>query len=110
MPNLKPNMKLDMKTRTILFVAIASTALLGVLPANVWAADPAMLDFENHGEISVGYRFSDISGYRPKFLELFNLRSGFRVENISLRGQAGSRAKSFSDGYTLSATGLGGDT
>lgn len=77
------------------------------------AQDPAPADsskgFENHGEITVGYRFTDIAGYRPQYLQLFDLKKGLRVQDFTVRGKAKTPADSFADGYSLSATGLGGD-
>ncbi|HEX4997314.1 MAG TPA: hypothetical protein VFY29_03760 [Terriglobia bacterium] len=85
------------------------SVLAGLLAgSSLQAADPAW-DFEHHGEITFGYRFTDVRGYTPKFEELFNLKKGFRVEDISVRGDARERASAFSDAYALTATGLGGD-
>jgi len=65
--------------------------------------------FENHGEVTVGYRFTDVKGYRPQYLQLFDLRDGFRVHDFLLHGDAREGNNGFADGYSLSASGLGGD-
>ena len=65
--------------------------------------------FENEGSATFGYRFTDVRGYRPKFNELFNLRSGPRMMDFSLFGKAKEGANRFADEYSLTASGLGGD-
>src|SRR3954453_9783228 len=65
--------------------------------------------FENRGEITAGYRFSDVHGYRPQFQYMFGLQSGFRVQDVTLYGQSSNRSESFLDSYDFTATGLGGD-
>ena len=67
------------------------------------------LDFQNHGEVTVGYRFTDVRGYRPQYEQMFNLRDGFRVLDFELRGTAQSAENPFADSYWISASGLGGD-
>ena len=47
--------------------------------------------FENSGSATFGYRFTDVSGYQPKFQELFNLRQGPRLLDFSLFGKAQGR-------------------
>jgi len=65
--------------------------------------------FQNHGEVTVGYRFTDIKGYRPQYLQMFDLRDGFRVQNFIVHGDARESSNRFADGYSLSASGLGGE-
>jgi hypothetical protein len=72
-------------------------------------AAPAALDFENHGEVTAGYRFTDVRGYEPQFQQMFNLRDGFRLMDFSFTGNARSASNSFADSYYVSASGLGGD-
>ena len=73
-------------------------------------AKPLVLGgFENQGSFTTGYRFTDVSGYRPKFDELFDLNSGFRVLDFSLFGKAQEGQNRFADDYSLTLSGLGGD-
>jgi hypothetical protein len=66
--------------------------------------------FENQGSFTTGYRFTDVSGYRPKYDELFDLNSGFRVLDFSLFGKAQEGQNRFADDYSLTLSGLGGDS
>jgi hypothetical protein len=66
--------------------------------------------FENQGSFTSGYRFTDVSGYRPKYDELFDLNSGFRVLDFSLFGKAQEGQNRFADDYSLTLSGLGGDS
>jgi hypothetical protein len=65
--------------------------------------------FENQGSITTGYRFTDVTGYRPEFDQLFGLNSGFRLLDFSLFGKAQDGQNRFADGYSLTMSGLGGD-
>ena len=65
--------------------------------------------FDNSGSVTFGYRFTDISGYRPKFNELFDLRSGPRLLDFSLFGNAQDGKNRFADNYSLTLSGYGGD-
>src|SRR5437016_3589229 len=65
--------------------------------------------FDNRGEATAGYRFTDVRGYRPQFRQMFDLRSGFRVQGLSLFGDARDHTASFADRYSFSANGIGGD-
>ena len=60
------------------------------------------------GSITAGYRFTDVRGRQQKFRELFNLRDGFRLHDLTLYGNAGGKNK-FVDSYSLDASGIGGD-
>jgi hypothetical protein len=64
--------------------------------------------FENTGSLTTGYRFTDVSGYRPNYQELFDLNSGFRLLDFSLFGKAKDENR-FADDYSLTLSGLGGD-
>jgi len=76
---------------------------------NDGASKPTVIGgFENEGSVTTGYRFADIHGYQPKFQELFNLNSGFRVLDFSLYGKA-AEGRRFADSYTLNLSGLGGE-
>ena len=90
--------------------------LLALLPLSIpayaqdAAAKPITLGgFENQGSFTTGYRFTDVSGYRPKFDELFDLNSGFRVLDFNLFGKAQEGQNRFADDYFLMLSGLGGD-
>ncbi|HET9942657.1 MAG TPA: hypothetical protein VFR05_04910, partial [Terriglobia bacterium] len=65
--------------------------------------------FENHGEATVGFRLTDVKGYRPQYDQLFNLRDGFRLYDLHLHGDARERTNRFADNYTLSMSGIGGE-
>ena len=65
--------------------------------------------FENTGSATLGYRFTDVSGYQPKFQELFNLREGPRLLDFSLFGKAKDGENRFADNYSLTASGIGGE-
>ncbi len=64
--------------------------------------------FSNQGSVTLGERYASTSGYEPMYLELLNLRSGPRLMDFNLFGQA-SAPHQFADHYTLTASGLGGD-
>jgi len=89
----------------LLTLATATPALARQEPL----AQSSSETFENHGEITVGYRFTDIKGYRPQYQQLFDLRDGFRVQDFIVHGDAREGNNRFADGYSLSASGLGGD-
>ena len=93
-----------MKTLTLVLMAV---------PIAVFAQDdgkPVSIGgFENQGSVTTGYRFTDVKGYRPKFNEMFDLNSGFRMLDFSLFGKAQDGANRFADNYSLTSSGLGGD-
>jgi hypothetical protein len=103
-------MKIENRRLNPLLLPLVAAAACGALFAqDVPPETPSTTDFQNHGEVTVGYRFADVRGYRPKFVELFNLREGFRLQDFTLSGDARSSSNRFADSYSLSATGLGGD-
>jgi len=65
--------------------------------------------FTTQGSATVGYRFDDVKGYLPMYEQLFNLRSGFRLLDFNMFGEAQKEANPFADSYSLSMTGLGGE-
>jgi hypothetical protein len=83
-----------------------------ILPGAALAQDdgkPVVVGgFENTGSITTGYRFTDVSGYRPDYQEMFDLNSGFRLLDFSLFGKAKDENR-FADDYSLTLSGLGGD-
>src|SRR5437870_3782516 len=86
-----------------------------LLPLRLGAQDeeqptPLQLgDFQTQGSVTAGYRFTDVRGYRPMFLQLFNLQKGFRVQDVDIFGQAQHGTNPFADSFSLSTSGLGGD-
>jgi hypothetical protein len=92
--------------------AISIVALLALLAPLRAQDEPKPLTFggfTHQGSFTTGVRFTDVNGSRDKFNELFGLRGGFRVFDISLFGSAQDGEKSFADSYSLTASGLGGD-
>ncbi len=65
--------------------------------------------FENSGSVTFGYRFTDVSGYKPEYQELFDLESGPRLLDFSLFGHVADGKKSFMDDYSIVASGIGGE-
>ena len=65
--------------------------------------------FETQGSVTAGYRFLDTSGRREKYLELFNLKKGFRLNEFDLFGRSPDKANDIADSYSVNASGLGGD-
>ena len=100
-----------MKTPSRLIAAAA--VLLSVAP--LYAQDkpapaPAVVGgFETQGSVTAGYRFLDTSGRREKYLELFNLKKGFRLSEFELFGRAAEKESNYADNYSVTASGLGGD-
>jgi hypothetical protein len=96
-------------------VSIAALALLlpATLPAqdsDVYEAPPITFGgFSNQGSVSVGYRFTDVTGYKPMYFELLDLRPGPRLMDFNIFGEAVAGANPFADSYSLSMSGLGGD-
>jgi hypothetical protein len=88
---------------TVLFLATAGTSFAQDQPAAGGES------FENHGEVTVGYRFTDVKGYRPQYDQLFSLRDGFRLYDFTLHGDARERTNRFADDYSLSMSGIGGE-
>src|ERR1700719_4731640 len=100
-----------MKTKITIAFALFTSSLLGQdSPTPADSAKPLTWGgFENTGSTTFGYRFTDVSGYQPKFQELFNLREGPRLLDFSLFGKAKEDANRFADDYSLTASGIGGE-
>jgi len=97
--------KLIIELLILLTAALAPVALF----AQDDATKPVVVGgFENTGSATTGYRFTDVSGYRPNYQELFDLNSGFRLLDFSLFGKAKDENR-FADDYSLTLSGLGGD-
>ena len=65
--------------------------------------------FNTQGSVTFGYRFADIKGYQPMYMELLDLRRGPRLMDFNMFGEAAEKAKLFADSFSLSLSGLGGD-
>jgi hypothetical protein len=97
--------KLIIELLILLTAALAPVALF----AQDDATKPVVVGgFENTGSVTTGYRFTDVSGYRPNYQELFDLNSGFRLLDFSLFGKAKDENR-FADDYSLTLSGFGGD-
>src|ERR1700689_4896234 len=93
---------------------LAATAFAaGILAFPLQAQDedkPLVLgSFENSGSVTFGYRFTDLSGYKPEYQELFDLESGPRLLDFSLFGHVSDGKHSFMDDYSIVANGIGGE-
>src|SRR5579859_5097312 len=66
-------------------------------------------DFTTQGSVTAGYRFTDVKGYQPQYLELFDLQQGFRLQDFNMFGEAVPGTNPFADTYSISMSGLGGD-
>jgi hypothetical protein len=93
------------------YITIGLLALAGGTRAEEDAAVKPLSfgGFDNQGSISTGYRFTDVKGYEPKFLELFDLQNGLRLLDLSLFGRAKTDAATFADNYSFTLTGVGGE-
>ena len=61
-----------------------------------------------HGSVTAGYRFTNVSGRREKYNELFDMRSGFRVHDFSLYNGEEQNSR-FYDSFFLTSSGIGGE-
>lgn len=66
------------------------------------------------GSVTLGYRFTDVKGYQPRYTEMFGLNSGLRVMDFSLFSKPPSAdskgaASRFFDSYALTSSGFGGE-
>jgi len=96
-----------MKTR---YAFVVMAFLLSVSSAR--AQDdpkPGPASFETEGKVDAGYRFVDVAGRQQKYLELFDLRKGFRLFEFDLFGRAREGTNAMADNYSLNMSGLGGD-
>ncbi len=64
--------------------------------------------FAVQGAASAGYRFTDVKGYQPMFLELYDLRKGPRLTDFNMFGH-GDGTNRFADNFSLTLSDLGGD-
>lgn len=96
-------------TRSLIFLSVLLLAIVPALEAQDQSAPPLQWGaFQVNGSAGVGYRFTDIKGYQPMYLELFDLRKGPRVNEFSLFGRSDGTSP-FADDFSLTSSGLGGD-
>jgi len=95
----------------ILLLALSFLALPCVLPAQSQPLpeEVTLGAFETSGSVTFGYRFTDISGRKQKFAELFNLQQGPRLMDFNLSGKVQEGVPQFADTFSINASGLGGD-
>jgi hypothetical protein len=109
----------SMKSAYRFLVSLAALALLlpAILASTVRAQDGDGYEappinvggFNTQGSATFGYRFADIKGYQPMYMELLDLRPGPRLTDFNMFGEAVDGANPFADSYALSLSGLGGD-
>jgi hypothetical protein len=100
------------KTASRLSSIALATFAAGILACPLMAQDdkPWVIgSFENTGSVTAGYRFTDISGYRPKYDELFGLNSGPRLLDFSLFGHVVKDKHTLADDYSIVTNGFGGE-
>ncbi len=100
-----------MKPKFCLLAAVAVILACSFnLPAQDQSETPINLGgFQTQGSATVGYRFTNVSGYQPMYLELYDLQKGVRLEDFNIMGQDQTGTNPFADGYSLTMSGLGGD-
>jgi hypothetical protein len=95
---------------TLLLPALQLALRAQTADGDGYEAPPITLGgFNTQGSVTVGYRFTDIKGYRPMYMELLNLRTGPRLTDFNIFGEAAEKANPFADSFSLSTSGLGGD-
>ena len=101
--------------RLTVFALVLAASLPPTLRAQTgdgdgYEAPPITLGgFNTQGSVTFGYRFADIKGYQPMYMELLDLRPGPRLTDFNMFGVAAEKANPFADSYSLSMSGLGGD-
>ena len=65
--------------------------------------------FNTQGSVTAGYRFTDVKGYEPMYLQLFDLQKGFRIPDFNMFGEAQEGTNPFADSFSVTTSGLGGD-
>jgi hypothetical protein len=64
--------------------------------------------FQVQGSATMGYRFTNVYGFKPMYQTLFDLNSGPRLLDFNLFGEA-QKPNPFADDFSLTMSGLGGD-
>jgi hypothetical protein len=79
-----------MKNRQfLLLLAVALALPLAVTAQDNYETAPLSLgDFSTQGSASVGYRFTDVKGFRPMYNEMIDLRRGPRLMDFNMFGEA----------------------
>ncbi len=91
-------------------LCVAALLMMAVCSWGQEEAPPLTLgNFETQGSATVGYRFADVKGSQPEYLELFDLKKGMRLMDFNLLGRAKEGTSPFADSYSLTLSGLGGD-
>ena len=100
-----------MKNRQFLLLLAGALALPFAMTAqdNYETAPVSLGDFRTQGSASVGYRFTDVKGFRPMYNEMINLQRGPRLMDFNMFGEAKEGTNPFADDYAVSMSGLGGD-
>jgi hypothetical protein len=96
-------------SRILIFLSVLILGIVPALQAQDQTAPPLQWGaFQVNGSAGVGYRFTDIKGYQPMYLELYDLRKGPRVNEFTLFGHSNG-TNPFADEFSLTTSGLGGD-
>ncbi|HEV2492211.1 MAG TPA: hypothetical protein VG204_03970 [Terriglobia bacterium] len=95
--------------RLLIFMAALSMASPGLRAQDEPETPLTLGGFNTQGSVSAGYRFTDIKGYQPQYLQLFDLQKGFRLQDFSMFGESPEGANPFADTFSLQTSGLGGD-
>src|SRR5947208_2265100 len=98
-----------MKRRLLILCSALCFVPSALLHAQDAPAPTNIGGFDSQGSVTAGYRFLDTSGRGETYLELFDLRKGFRVTDFSLFGRAPEKGNDYADTYSITASGLGGD-
>jgi hypothetical protein len=95
--------------RSLLFLVFMLLACATALEAQDPKSEPLQWGaFEVRGSAGMGYRFTDVKGYQPMFLELYDLRKGPRMTDFSIFGHSDD-SNPFAEDFSLNLSGLGGD-
>ncbi|MCL5670437.1 MAG: hypothetical protein M1423_03950, partial [Acidobacteria bacterium] len=96
-------------TRSLFFLMLAFLVSLPVLQAQAQSEPPLQWGgFGINGSASMGYRFTDIKGYEPMYEELYDLKKGPRLMDLSLFGH-NNDPNAFANDFSLTMSGMGGD-
>ena len=94
----------------LLLAALQATLRAQNSDGDGYEAPPiSVAGFNTQGSVTFGYRFANIKGYQPMYMELLDLRRGPRLMDFNVFGEAAEKPNPFADSYSLSMSGLGGD-
>jgi hypothetical protein len=88
---------------------LSSSRVSAQAPAAETSTPPTAGGYDVQGSVSLGYRFTHVSGYTPMYRELYDLSSGVRIPEFDLFARAPHGSDLFADSVSISASGLGGD-